>query len=1059
MSVSGFVRRTALAGLLALTAMALAPRALAQNFTNVPIAGLPGVSQSAIAWGDYDNDGRLDFLLTGSSSGGAVAQLWRNTGIGFTNVTASVAPGMLGVAASSVAWGDYDNDGRLDFILTGSPINSGVSQIWRNTGNGFTNVTATAVPGLPGVSESSVAWGDYDNDGRLDFILTGNIGGNGVSQIWRNTGSGFTNVTASVAPGLPGVFQCSVAWGDYDNDGRLDFILEGLDNTSRAVSQIWRNTGSGFTNVTASIVPGLPGVRAGSIAWGDYDNDGLLDFLITGAPDQGQYVSQLWHNTGSNFINVTASVASGLPGVNTSSVAWGDYDNDGRLDFILTGYTGLTPITQLRRNTGTNFVNVTTNDAVGLPTVYLGSIAWGDYDNDGRLDFLFTGQNGQGRFSQLWRNISPVTNTPPTAPSGLSVTPTTNGVLLAWHAASDAQTPSAGLSYNVRAGTTPGGTNVIAALVNASTGFRLVPALGDAQMRLSLPVANVPLGQKVYWSVQAIDTAFAGGPFAAESVFTNGFALVSVPGLAAGESAAWGDYDNDGWLDVLVTGFGVTKLWRNTGSTFTNVPIADLPGLANTAVAWSDFDNDGRLDFIITGSTDGFETGATSQLWRNTGSGFSNVTASQLAGLPGLYLGTLSWGDYNHDGRPDLVVSGSYDDGNGVAQVSQLWRNTGSNFVNVTASVIPGLPGNDSSTLAWADYDGDGRLDLLAAGGNVPQLWRNTGSNFVNVAASLAPGLSNIFFGTAAWGDYDNDGRPDFMILGTDPLTFTNCFTQLWRNTGSGFTNVPIAGIREVSSGNVSWGDYDGDGRLDFLVNGAFNLGVSTSCQLWRNTGTGFAPVPFSGLSQSVGGIAWADYDNDGQLDLLVGGQLWHNQLGVTNTPPTAPTGLAMTRTANAALLSWSAATDAQTPSSGLTYNVRAGTTPGGTNLLAALVNAGSGFRRVAARGNAEQRQFLPLLGVTNSQPIYWSVQAVDNSFAGGQFASESSAVTTPMLAIVPSSATNAIVSWSPPTWGWRLQESTNLTPGGWGNSASGELNPVTIPGTNSAKFFRLTTP
>src|SRR5688572_28268671 len=77
------------------------------------------------------------------------------------------------------------------------------------------------IPGLPAVSGSSVAWGDYDNDGRLDFLLAGS----GISQLWRNTGSGFSNMTASVAPGLPGVSGSSVAWGDYDNDGRLDLRL------------------------------------------------------------------------------------------------------------------------------------------------------------------------------------------------------------------------------------------------------------------------------------------------------------------------------------------------------------------------------------------------------------------------------------------------------------------------------------------------------------------------------------------------------------------------------------------------------------------------------------------------------------------------------------------------------------------------------------------------------------------------------------------------------------------------------------------------------------------
>jgi len=153
--------------------------------------GLPGVHHASVAWGDYDNDGRLDFLLTGSSNdvpSGAVAQVWRNTGSGFSNVTATVAPALPGVAASSVAWGDYDNDGRLDFLLTGDTGSGRISQVWRNTGSGFANVAATVPPGLPGVNNGSAAWGDYDNNGRLDLLLTGWGGSDGVSQVWRNIG-------------------------------------------------------------------------------------------------------------------------------------------------------------------------------------------------------------------------------------------------------------------------------------------------------------------------------------------------------------------------------------------------------------------------------------------------------------------------------------------------------------------------------------------------------------------------------------------------------------------------------------------------------------------------------------------------------------------------------------------------------------------------------------------------------------------------------------------------------------------------------------------------------
>jgi hypothetical protein len=142
-------------------------------------------------------------------------------------------------------------------------------------------VTASVAPGLPGTAYGA-AWGDYDNDWPAGLPAQWI----GAIQLWRNTGAGFSNVTASVAPGLQGVYESSVAWGDYDNDGRLDFLLTGTPDPegfpARHISQLWRNTGSGFSNVTASVAPGLPG-SASPVAWGDYDNDGRLDFLLTGA--------------------------------------------------------------------------------------------------------------------------------------------------------------------------------------------------------------------------------------------------------------------------------------------------------------------------------------------------------------------------------------------------------------------------------------------------------------------------------------------------------------------------------------------------------------------------------------------------------------------------------------------------------------------------------------------------------------------------------------------------------------------------------------------------------
>lgn len=362
--------------------------------------GLPPVLFSSGAWGDYDNDGQLDILVTGqANSGQRISQIWRNTGSGFTDINAGLTPVDLG----SGAWGDYDNDGHLDILLTGRINQSNqVSQVWRNTASGFTNIEA----GLPGVYQSSAAWGDYDKDGRLDILLIGRTnylsGTAGISQVWRNTGGGFTNINA----GLPGVSYSAAAWGDYDNDGRLDILLTGTTNVgvpTGGIAEVWRNTGSGFTNIDA----GLPGVYWGSVAWGDYDNDGRLDILLTGYNGSAG-VSQLWRNTASGFTNIDA----GLPGVFQSSVAWGDYDKDGRLDFLLTGSLK----SELWRNIGSGFTRVN----IGLTGVSDGSVAWADYDNDGRLDMLLTGRTNTfagAATSQLWRNNTPITT--PTPPAGL----------------------------------------------------------------------------------------------------------------------------------------------------------------------------------------------------------------------------------------------------------------------------------------------------------------------------------------------------------------------------------------------------------------------------------------------------------------------------------------------------------------------------------------------------------------------------------------------------------------------------------------------------------------
>ena len=162
-----------------------------------------------------------------------------SSNLAFAQFTEIPVPNLPEAVSGSVAWGDYDGDGHLDFLLSGSLKIS----LWRSTGSGFTNVTATAAPDLPGLYDSAVDWGDFDNDGRLDLLITGltNFSGGTISQIRRNTESGFINVPV---PGLPGVAESAVAWTDFDGDGRLDFLIAGSSNgiSSGAIAQLWRNT-------------------------------------------------------------------------------------------------------------------------------------------------------------------------------------------------------------------------------------------------------------------------------------------------------------------------------------------------------------------------------------------------------------------------------------------------------------------------------------------------------------------------------------------------------------------------------------------------------------------------------------------------------------------------------------------------------------------------------------------------------------------------------------------------------------------------------------------------
>lgn len=345
-----------------------------EDVTGRLVPNLPQVGGGSVAWADYDGDKKPDFIITGARNASALPQgkLFHNTSNGFEDVTNQQFPGnnsnplgpnAIAVRNSSVAWGDYDNDGRPDLLIMGARAANGerrTSYLFHNDGNGFTNATVDRAPGLPELSEGALAWGDYDRDGWLDFVMTGTTGNSEITQIYHNdlgdNGPGFHETRQ----GLPGVYTSAVAWGDYDNDGRLDLLLAGATGETTNTCKIYHNVGNDvFADVTDQVVKGgLPGLYWSALAWGDYDRDGRLDFLLTGGPSLNDHLSRLYHNMGPNaitgritFDDVTASTIPGLPGVTYGSVTWADYDNDKRLDFFITGsYAGRDRLSRLYHN-------------------------------------------------------------------------------------------------------------------------------------------------------------------------------------------------------------------------------------------------------------------------------------------------------------------------------------------------------------------------------------------------------------------------------------------------------------------------------------------------------------------------------------------------------------------------------------------------------------------------------------------------------------------------------------------------------------------------------------
>ena len=270
-----------IAGLaLLVSATALAEPPLTAPFTRITTGSVWNefLPSNCAAWGDYDQDGWLDLFI---GNRGTRNSLFRNNRDGtFTKVTTGPVATETLDNTHCAAWLDYNNDGLLDLFVI--DLSGKGNRLYRNIdGGAFARVTATEVGSFPLdlATSVSISGADYDRDGLLDlFVSNGALGKNEKDFLYHNQGQGrFLRIDDSVVT-TPDLSTTQGTWADYDGDGDSDLFVTHSQDHGNSLS---RNDGGGqFTDVTQASGLGDFGDSVGS-AWGDYDNDGDLDLIVT----------------------------------------------------------------------------------------------------------------------------------------------------------------------------------------------------------------------------------------------------------------------------------------------------------------------------------------------------------------------------------------------------------------------------------------------------------------------------------------------------------------------------------------------------------------------------------------------------------------------------------------------------------------------------------------------------------------------------------------------------------------------------------------------------------
>ena len=316
-----------------------------------------------------------------------------------------------------------------------------------------------------------------------------------------------------------------------------------------------------------------------------------------------------------------------------------------------------------------------------------------------------------------------------------------------------------------------------------------------------------------------------------------------------GQTAVWGDYDGDGWQDLLISNTDRERTTRRPRRSRKDrmkpEPIKSINSTKKKKI----------------------------YLFRNdSGLKFSDV--AYISGLPNEMIKTAAWADFDNDGFTDLALTSIRSSSPPVLYKNQ----NGSSFIDISQEAGITKQGVTSRKVVWTDYDRDGRLDLFVPGNESSYLYRNQGDGTFG-EESLRAGITVQGNGLAAvFFDADNDSWPDlFLAMGG--------YNKFYINNGDGtFTDSSqhsgLEGAPFWQTSSVCAGDYNADGYLDLYIT---NIGKARRNALYKNNKDGtFSDVTWQTGTRDLGDgrtCAWIDFDADGRLDLFTTNHTWSNKM------------------------------------------------------------------------------------------------------------------------------------------------------------------------------------